>query len=60
MPTRHILECPNCSERLLIDVEGAVGGVVQETLVLIDHRSAAQAEAAETPKGKSSKKGDKA
>ena len=38
MPTRHILQCPNCLHELLIDVEGAIGGVVQDNLVLVDHR----------------------
>jgi pyruvate dehydrogenase E2 component (dihydrolipoamide acetyltransferase) len=41
MPTRHILECPACGHELLIDVENAVGGVVQDALNLVGHRVAA-------------------
>ena len=45
MATRHILICPNCDEELLVDVETAMGGTVQDNLVIIDHRHPAVAAA---------------
>ena len=34
---QHVIECPNCKHRLLLDVTESVGGEVRQGVSVLDH-----------------------
>ncbi len=43
MPSQHVIDCPNCKERLLVEFSDSVGGTVQDNLTVLDHGPAVEA-----------------